>query len=112
FYEEMFGWKIEKFPGGQVDYYLIETKTKSGEKGISGGIAQREKEYQQITNFIQVDSIDVSISKLKELERSDFKISFTTRAGTGTHFAAEKGNLMVMLMGDESGASISISVEN
>ena len=67
FYEEMFGWKIEKIPGGQVDYYLIETKTKSGEKGISGGIAQREKEYQQITNFIQVDSIDESISKLKEL---------------------------------------------
>ncbi|MBT8307476.1 MAG: hypothetical protein KJN85_11115 [Maribacter sp.] len=48
----------------------------------------------------------------KELERNDFKINFTTRAGTGTHFAAEKGNLMVMLMGDEGGASISISVEN
>ena len=43
---------------------------------------------------------------------NDFKINFTTRAGTGTHFAAEKGNLMVMLMGDEGGASISISVEN
>jgi len=48
----------------------------------------------------------------KELERKDFKINFTTRAGTGTHFAAEKGKLMVMLMGDEGGASISISVEN
>lgn len=47
----------------------------------------------------------------KQLERSVFKINFTTTAGTGTHFAAEKGKLMVMLMGDEGGASISIGVK-
>ena len=47
----------------------------------------------------------------KQLERNDFKINFTTRAGTGTHFAAEKVNLMVMLMGDEGGASISIGIK-
>lgn len=48
----------------------------------------------------------------KELEDNNFKINFTTRAGTGTHFAAEKGNLVVMVMGDEKGASISINVQN
>ena len=48
----------------------------------------------------------------KELERNDFKINFTTRTGTGTQFAAEKGNLMVMLTGAEGGASISVSLEN
>ena len=47
----------------------------------------------------------------KQLERDDFKINFTTRAGTGTHFAAEKGKLMVMLMGEEGGASISIGIK-
>lgn len=35
----------------------------------------------------------------KQLEDNDFKINFTTKAGTGTHFAAEKGKLVVMLMG-------------
>ena len=47
----------------------------------------------------------------KQLEDNDFKINFTTTAGSGTHFAAEKDNLMVMLMGDEGGASISINVQ-
>lgn len=47
----------------------------------------------------------------KELEDSNFKINFTTTAGSGTHFAAEKDKLVVMLMGDEKGASISINVQ-
>lgn len=67
FYEQLFGWKIEKIPAGPIEYYLIETQTGTGEKGISGGIAKREKEYQKITNFIQVDSIDESIAKVIEL---------------------------------------------
>ncbi len=67
FYEQLFGWKIEKFPAGPIEYYPIETQTGTGEKGISGGIAKREKEYQKITNFIQVDSIDESIAKVIEL---------------------------------------------
>jgi len=67
FYEKLFGWKIEKFPTGPVEYYLIETLAKTGKKGISGGIAKREKAYQQITNFIEVASIDEAIAKVKEL---------------------------------------------
>ncbi|WP_340198839.1 VOC family protein [Ascidiimonas sp. W6] len=67
FYEQLFGWNIEKFPNSAQDYYIIETKTTKGEKGITGGIAKREKAYQKITNFIQVDSIDESIAKVKEL---------------------------------------------
>lgn len=67
FYEKLFGWKIEKFPTGPTEYYLIETLAKTGKKGISGGIAKREKAYQQITNFIEVDSIDEAIAKVKEL---------------------------------------------
>lgn len=67
FYEQLFDWKIKKFPNSPQDYYIIETQTTTGEKGITGGIAKREKDYQKITNFIQVDSIDDSISKVKEL---------------------------------------------
>lgn len=67
FYEKLFGWKIEKFPTGPTEYYIIETFAKTGKKGIGGGIAKREKAYQQITNFIEVDSIDEAIAKVREL---------------------------------------------
>ena len=67
FYEQLFGWKIERFPNSSPEYYLIETRTATGKKGISGGIAKREKEYQRITNFIQIDSIDESMAQVKEL---------------------------------------------
>jgi len=51
-------------------------------------------------------------AKYKEnLESNGFKINFTTTAGTGTHFAAEKDNITVMLMGDEGGASITVGIQ-
>ncbi len=51
-------------------------------------------------------------AKYKEsLESNGFKINFTTTAGTGTHFAAEKDNITVILMGDEGGASISVGIQ-
>ena len=67
FYEQLFNWKIERFPGGPQEYYLIDTTGASGEKGITGGMAKREKDYQKITNFIQVDSIDGSLEKMEQL---------------------------------------------
>ena len=67
FYEQLFGWHISKFPYSPQEYYMVETKTATGEKGITGGITRREKAYQKITNFIQVDSIDESIAKVMEL---------------------------------------------
>lgn len=48
----------------------------------------------------------------KALESNGFKINFTTTAGTGTHFAAEKDNITVMLMGDEGGASITVGIQD
>ncbi len=51
-------------------------------------------------------------AKYKEnLESNGFNINFTTTAGTGTHFAAEKDNITVMLMGDEGGASITVGIQ-
>src|SRR5574337_1302430 len=67
FYEKLFGWTFTKFPGSPQEYYLIETKNSAGEKSIGGGMAKREKEYQRITNFIQVDSIDKSIADVLKL---------------------------------------------
>lgn len=47
----------------------------------------------------------------KQLENVNFNINFTTEAGSGYHFAAEKDNFIVMLMGDEKGASITITIQ-
>jgi len=66
FYEELFAWKFSKFPGPQA-YFLIETEDASGGKGISGGLAKRDQEYQKITNFVQVESIDDSLAKVVKL---------------------------------------------
>ncbi|MEH6620638.1 VOC family protein [Maribacter arcticus] len=68
FYENLFGWKIEKFPNGPKEYYLIETLAKTGEKGIGGGIAKREKSGKHITNFIKVNSMDEAMDKVRELD--------------------------------------------
>ena len=32
FYENLFGWKIEKFPNGLAEYYLIETLVRQEKK--------------------------------------------------------------------------------
>ena len=32
FYEQLFGWNIEKFSNSPQDYYIIETQTATGEK--------------------------------------------------------------------------------
>jgi predicted enzyme related to lactoylglutathione lyase len=66
FYSELFHWKIEKFPG-PTEYFLIETESLEGEKGVSGGIALRENPQQKITNFIAIPSIDEYIAKVEKL---------------------------------------------
>jgi predicted enzyme related to lactoylglutathione lyase len=66
FYSELFHWKIEKFPG-PTEYFIIETESLEGEKGISGGIAKRENQKQAITNFIAIPSIDEYIAKVEKL---------------------------------------------
>ncbi|OGH05213.1 MAG: hypothetical protein A2W22_01165 [Candidatus Levybacteria bacterium RBG_16_35_11] len=42
FYEKVFGWKIEKWGGGEQEYWLINTGSKE-EPGIDGGLMKREK---------------------------------------------------------------------
>lgn len=48
FYTDLFGWKIEKWPG-------------------TGGIMKRQNPQQQITNFIDVKSGDEYASKIEKI---------------------------------------------
>jgi predicted enzyme related to lactoylglutathione lyase len=62
FYTDLFGWKIEKTP--EMDYWMITT---SGEKQVDGGMMKRQDPQQQITNYIDVSSIDEHAAKVEKL---------------------------------------------
>lgn len=70
FYENVFGWKIEKTPG-PVDYWLIYTvpvdeQGKPTEMGVNGGMMKREHSEQKITNYVLVESVDEYAKKIED----------------------------------------------
>ncbi|MFX0042936.1 MAG: VOC family protein [Candidatus Hodarchaeota archaeon] len=64
FYEEVFGWKIEKW-SGPMDYWLIMTGDES-EPGIDGGLGYIEEGFPQVVNTIDIDNIDEVIKKIED----------------------------------------------
>ena len=77
FYTDLFGWKIEKWPGmdsdsggssSNMEYWVITTTDEKGNKAlISGGMMKRQNPHEQITNFIDVKSVDEYSSKVEKL---------------------------------------------
>jgi predicted enzyme related to lactoylglutathione lyase len=77
FYTDLFGWKIEKWPGtdggdggssSNMEYLMITTTDEKGNKAlIGGGMNKRQKPHEQITNFIDVKSVDEYSSKIEKL---------------------------------------------
>jgi len=60
FYSNLFGWKIEGFPG--MDYMMIDTYGAPG-----GGMMKRMHPDQQITAYIGVPSVDEYSAKVEKL---------------------------------------------
>jgi predicted enzyme related to lactoylglutathione lyase len=50
-----------------MEYYNIATKDEKGKEGIAGGMGQRGKPEQKITNFIGVSSINEYVKKIENL---------------------------------------------
>jgi uncharacterized protein len=79
FYNDLFGWKIEKWPGtdgsqltsaatGQpMEYWLITTTDDKGNKALGGGMMKRQMPEHKVTNYIGVKSIDEYKSKVEKL---------------------------------------------
>jgi hypothetical protein len=67
FYNELFGWKIEKY-AGPMEYWMITTTTPSGEKGVDGGMMKRQNPQQPITVYIDVPSVDEYTAKVENLD--------------------------------------------
>jgi uncharacterized protein len=78
FYSDLFGWKMEKWPGtdskdtsspsSNMEYWIISTTDSKGNKAsIAGGMMKRQGQYQHITNFIDVNSVEEYSSMIKKL---------------------------------------------
>jgi len=83
FYENVFGWKIEKWEG-PMDYWLIMTGEES-EPGIGGGLGFEEEGFPKVVNTIAVDNVDEVV---KKIEKNSGKILRTKHAVPGVGWLA------------------------
>ena len=73
FYNELFGWKIDKWSGSEampegMEYWLISTVDDKGNKALGGGMMKRQSPQQQgITNYFDVKSVQESSAKVEQL---------------------------------------------
>jgi hypothetical protein len=58
FYQKLFGWKIEKWPG-PMEYWMVTTGA-DGVPGINGGL-MKNTNVKTTTNTIGVESVDAAI---------------------------------------------------
>lgn len=66
FYETVFGWKIQKWEGGPMEYWTITTGS-DAEPGINGGLLRpRPGQTAGTLNTVTVDSLDEAIDKIQE----------------------------------------------
>jgi predicted enzyme related to lactoylglutathione lyase len=65
FYQDVFGWKFQKF-GGPLDYWLVTTGADK-EPGINGGLARpREGQSPGTLNTVSVPSLEQAMKKIQE----------------------------------------------
>jgi predicted enzyme related to lactoylglutathione lyase len=65
FYSEVFGWQLQRWEGGQQDYWLITTGDES-EPGINGGLLRRsDMPGQPVVNTVSVDSVDDAVGAVE-----------------------------------------------
>ena len=66
FYQDVFGWKFNKFEGGPIEYWLVTT---GGDKepGINGGMTRpREGQSPGTLNTVAVKSLDQTMKKIEQ----------------------------------------------
>lgn len=79
FYKDIFGWHIEKWPGSDMEYYIVRT-VEADKKGmpktpgaINGGMMKRQVPNESPVLVINIPSVD---SYLKKIEKSGGKTVF------------------------------------
>jgi len=71
FYSGLFGWKIEKWKGPGMEYWMVETvpvdeKGMPIRPGINGGMAKKQQDEKPL-NYISVESVDEYSKKVEKL---------------------------------------------
>jgi predicted enzyme related to lactoylglutathione lyase len=71
FYSDLFGWKIERFPG-PTDYWSVQTvpvdeKGMVVRPGVNGGMMKKQMPEQKPVNYISVESVDEYSKKVISL---------------------------------------------
>lgn len=64
FYSELFGWKINPFPGTN-DYWHIDTA--GADDTPDGALKRRTHPQEPVINYVKVNSVDTFVSKIEEL---------------------------------------------
>ena len=66
FYRDVFGWKFDKFEGGPMEYWLVNTGSDQ-EPGINGGLTRpREGQSPGTINTIAVQSLDQTMKTIEQ----------------------------------------------
>ncbi len=66
FYEQLFGWKFNKMPAGDMDYWLISHK-EAPENETMGGLYRKTMAETGFVNYFSVVNIDQSLAKATDL---------------------------------------------
>ena len=69
FYNDLFGWKMEKVPG-PMEYWMFATGANNkGEQTIRRGVMERKipSSHEQITIYIAVNSVNEYVKRVEEL---------------------------------------------
>ena len=66
FYEQLFGWKFNKMPAGDMDYWLISHKD-APENETMGGLYKKMMGETGFVNYFSVVNIDQSLAKATDL---------------------------------------------
>jgi uncharacterized protein len=103
FYEQVFGWKFNKFEGGPIEYWLINTGDDK-DPGINGGITRpREGQSPGTLNTVAVELLGETI---KKIEQRGGKICVPKMAipkiGWLAYAADPAGNVFGILQPDET----------
>ena len=64
FYSEVFGWKFEKAPMTEMEYWMITTGPRG--KSVGGGMYKKMAPDEGPRNYIGVDKIDKAIESFKK----------------------------------------------
>ncbi len=98
FYKNVFGWKIEKWPG-PMDYWLVNTGDEKA-PGINGAIMKRG-DVKTTTNTVGVESLDASLASVTKAGGTPI-MPKTPIPGVGyfAYCVDPEGNLFGMMQAD------------